>query len=58
MSKLISYYEENGDRFIEGLKELLRIPSISALPAHQADVRRAADFWLMTSGGWGSIPSN
>lgn len=44
MSKLISYYEENGDRFIEGLKELLRIPSISALPAHQADVRRAADF--------------
>lgn len=44
MSKLISYYESNGDRFIEGLKELLRIPSISALPAHKDDVRRAADF--------------
>ncbi|MDA1234951.1 MAG: dipeptidase [Acidobacteria bacterium] len=44
MSKLISYYQANGDRFVEGLKDLLRIPSISALPAHKADVRRAADF--------------
>jgi acetylornithine deacetylase/succinyl-diaminopimelate desuccinylase-like protein len=44
MSKLRSYYQQNGDRFVEGLKDLLRIPSISALPAHKADIRRAADF--------------
>lgn len=38
------YYQENQGRFLEGLKNLLRIPSISALPEHQADVRRAAEF--------------
>jgi acetylornithine deacetylase/succinyl-diaminopimelate desuccinylase-like protein len=30
-------------RYLEELKELLRIPSISADPRHQGDVRRAAD---------------
>lgn len=44
MSKLIAYYEQNGDRFLEGLKDFLRIPSISALPAYKADVQRAAGF--------------
>ena len=35
----------NREQYLEQLKELLRIPSISTLPAHQADVRRAAE-WL------------
>src|SRR5205085_8626363 len=31
-------------RFLEELKELLRIPSVSTLPQHKGDVRRAAQF--------------
>ena len=34
-------------RLLRELTEFLSIPSISALPAHAADCRRAAD-WLMT----------
>lgn len=36
----------NQDRFIAQLDELLRIPSVSTLPEHAADVARAAD-WLI-----------
>src|SRR5260370_34385698 len=32
--------------FLEGLKNCLRIPSVSTLPEHQPDVRRAAEFCL------------
>jgi len=39
-----SYYEQNRPAFLESLKEFLRIPSVSTLPAHRADVRRAAEF--------------
>ncbi|MCB1022614.1 MAG: M20/M25/M40 family metallo-hydrolase, partial [Acidobacteria bacterium] len=42
--KVLAYYEQGRERFLEGLKALLRIPSISALPEHKGDVRRAADF--------------
>lgn len=38
------YYQANRDRFLNGLKSLLKIPSISTLPEHKADVRRAAEF--------------
>ncbi len=38
------YYQANRDRFLAGLTDLLKIPSISALPEHKSDVRRAADF--------------
>jgi acetylornithine deacetylase/succinyl-diaminopimelate desuccinylase-like protein len=38
------YYRENHDRFLEGLKDLLCIPSISTLPEHKVDIRRAAEF--------------
>jgi acetylornithine deacetylase/succinyl-diaminopimelate desuccinylase-like protein len=38
------YYRENRDRFLEGLKSLLRIPSISTLPEHKSDIRRAVEF--------------
>ncbi|HFB98156.1 MAG TPA: M20/M25/M40 family metallo-hydrolase, partial [Bryobacterales bacterium] len=37
------YVEENRERFLAELIELLRIPSISTLPEHQADVQQAAD---------------
>jgi acetylornithine deacetylase/succinyl-diaminopimelate desuccinylase-like protein len=40
----MSYYISNRDRFLEGLKAFLRIPSISTLPEHQPDIRRAAEF--------------
>ena len=37
------YYRTNQDAFLAGLKDLLRIPSISTLPEHKPDVQRAAD---------------
>jgi acetylornithine deacetylase/succinyl-diaminopimelate desuccinylase-like protein len=39
------YLKTHYDDHVEELKEYLRIPSISALPAHQPDVRRAAE-WI------------
>jgi acetylornithine deacetylase/succinyl-diaminopimelate desuccinylase-like protein len=41
---MISYYREHQSDFLEGLKAFLRIPSISALSEHKADIRRAAEF--------------
>jgi len=38
------FLDQNGARFVEELKELLRIPSISADPEHRPDMRRAAEF--------------
>jgi acetylornithine deacetylase/succinyl-diaminopimelate desuccinylase-like protein len=40
----VSFAKENSGRFVEELKALLRIPSISTDPGHAADVRRAAEF--------------
>ncbi len=40
----MTYYEQNREKFLEGLKEWLRIPSISTLPEHKGDIRRAAEF--------------
>ncbi len=37
-----SYIEENKDRFLEELFELLRIPSVSADPAYKGDVLKTA----------------
>ncbi|HBY63400.1 MAG TPA: dipeptidase [Solibacterales bacterium] len=39
-----SYYEQNRDAFLEGLQRFLRIPSVSTLPDHKPDIRRAAQF--------------
>lgn len=39
------YLEAHRDGFLEELMDLLRIPSISTLSAHNADVRRAAE-WM------------
>ncbi|MCZ2152935.1 MAG: dipeptidase [Bryobacterales bacterium] len=39
-----AFIESNRERFLEELFAFLRIPSVSTLPEHRADVRRAADF--------------
>lgn len=44
MTQLESYIAENEGRFLEDLKEWLRIPSISTLPEHAGDIRRAAEY--------------
>ena len=43
-ARLTTYVEEARDRIVETLFEWLRIPSISADPAHAADVVRSAEF--------------
>jgi acetylornithine deacetylase/succinyl-diaminopimelate desuccinylase-like protein len=42
-SAAIDFAHQNQPRFLEELKELLRIPSISTLPEHNGDTRRAAE---------------
>ena len=44
MHKVIDYINVSRDRYIEELTRLLAIPSISALPEHQADVRACAEW--------------
>ena len=44
MDKVIDYVNVNRDRYLEELKALLAIPSISALPQHAGDVRRCAEW--------------
>ncbi len=39
----LSYARENRKRFLEELKDLLRIPSISTLDEHEKDIQRAAE---------------
>ncbi len=43
-SSAVSFARENHSRFLSELKDLLRIPSVSTLPEHKSDVRRAAEF--------------
>jgi len=43
-SSAVAYANQNQQRFLGELKDLLRIPSVSTLPQHKDDVRRAADF--------------
>ena len=43
-SSAVSYARDNQQRFLGELKDLLRIPSVSTLPEHKDDVRRAAQF--------------
>src|SRR5215831_18387769 len=40
----IEFARSQKQRFVDELKALLRIPSISTLPEHAGDVRRAAEF--------------
>lgn len=43
-SPAVDYARTNQQRFLTELKELLRIPSVSTLPEHKSDVRKAAEF--------------
>lgn len=40
----VTYARENQPRFLNELKDFIRIPSVSTLPEHTSDVRRAAEF--------------
>jgi acetylornithine deacetylase/succinyl-diaminopimelate desuccinylase-like protein len=40
----ISFARKNEERFLEELKQLLRIPSVSTLPEHRVDIQAAAAF--------------
>jgi acetylornithine deacetylase/succinyl-diaminopimelate desuccinylase-like protein len=44
MQDVEAYLAEHADRFVDELKQFLRIPSVSADSAFRADVRRAAEF--------------
>ena len=44
MDNVVDFINVNRDRYLEELKALLAIPSISALPQHAADVNRCADW--------------
>ena len=44
MDKVIDFINVNRDRYLEELKALLAIPSISALPEHAGDVKRCAEW--------------
>jgi acetylornithine deacetylase/succinyl-diaminopimelate desuccinylase-like protein len=44
MDRVVDFINVNRDRYVEELKQYLAIPSISALPQHAADVRRAAEW--------------
>src|SRR5581483_485565 len=43
-SPAVSYARENQQRFLNELKDLLRIPSVSTLEEHKSDVQKAADY--------------
>jgi acetylornithine deacetylase/succinyl-diaminopimelate desuccinylase-like protein len=42
----LTYAQEHRSRFLDELKAFVSIPSVSTLPQHSGDVRRAAD-WLL-----------
>src|SRR5579863_1576499 len=43
-SPAVDYARQNQQRFLNELKDLLRIPSVSTAPEHKADVQKAADY--------------
>ena len=43
-NNIVDFINLHRDRYVEELKSYLAIPSISALPQHQADVRRCAEW--------------
>ena len=45
-SSTVAYARQNHPRFLDELKALLRIPSISTLPEHKGDCRKAAETLL------------
>ena len=51
MDKVIDFINVNRERYLDELKALLAIPSISALPEHAGDVKRCADVVRATKCG-------
>ena len=53
MDNLKTYIEENKERFLDELFELIKIPSISSKPEHKDDMYRCAELWkkLLIDGG-------
>ncbi len=50
----IDYARAHRDEHLDELREFVTIPSISAVPAHAADIQRAAEWlcdWITTEGG-------
>jgi acetylornithine deacetylase/succinyl-diaminopimelate desuccinylase-like protein len=45
-SSAVAYARQNHPRFVDELKALLRIPSVSTLPEHKGDCRKAAETLL------------
>ena len=43
-SPAVDFARNNQQRFVDELKDLLRIPSVSTLDEHKADVQKAAEF--------------
>src|SRR5579863_3623895 len=43
-TQTLDYYHANQARFLDGLTNLLRIPSVSTAPEHRGDVRRAVEY--------------
>ena len=46
MEQINRYIEENKERFLEELFELIRIPSISSLKENRPEMYKAADYWV------------
>jgi acetylornithine deacetylase/succinyl-diaminopimelate desuccinylase-like protein len=44
MNEIVDFINVNRDRYLDELKSMLAIPSISALPEHRSDVQRCADW--------------
>lgn len=44
MKEVIDYIDSNYERYLDELKEFLKIPSISTLPEHGKDMQQAAEF--------------
>jgi acetylornithine deacetylase/succinyl-diaminopimelate desuccinylase-like protein len=44
IDQVVDFINVQRDRYVDELKQFLAIPSISALPEHQGDVRRAAEW--------------
>ena len=53
MNEVVDFINVNRDRYVEELKQYLAIPSISALPQHAEDVRRAAEWTARALGDAG-----
>ncbi len=43
VSSAVTYARENQQRFLNELKDLLRIPSVSTAEEHKSDILKAAD---------------